>query len=224
MVWLKARGKKFTYMDPDDVAPYLPDSPVILEAGAFDGTDTARFAKHWPTASIHAFEPVPELFPVVERNTSHLQGVRRYQLALADHTGTATFHLSGDEQGGGNRGCSSLMPPTELILEGSHIPFKGAIEIEAITIADWASREKIDRIDFMWLDLQGMELPTLKAAGPILATTSAIRTIVSRHEFYSGCALYDEMTSWMKSQGFRPAIDRVGLWHGNMLFVRNRAC
>jgi len=41
---------------------FLPEKPVILEAGAHKGKDTVELAKIWPKGTIHAFEPVPTLF------------------------------------------------------------------------------------------------------------------------------------------------------------------
>ncbi len=88
-----------------------------------------------------------------------------------------------------------------------------------MTLDNWARDKGVDRIDFMWLDMQGMELPALKAAGPVLATTRAISMEVARKELYAGCARYDEIVSWMRGQGFRPAIDRVTFLAGNILFL-----
>lgn len=41
---------------------FLPGNPVIVEAGAFDGNDTAKMALQWPQGIIHAFEPLPEIY------------------------------------------------------------------------------------------------------------------------------------------------------------------
>lgn len=212
----RIRGKDFN-INLDEVAPYLTSSPVILEAGACDGADTVKFAQRWPSARIHTFEPVPELFAQVERRTSHLAQVRCYPMALSDHTGSATFQVVGDpDDESSNRGMSSLLTQTD----NPQISSK-PIAVKTITIADWAHAEGVDRIDFMWLDMEGMELPTLKAAGPALATTRAICMEVTREDRRAvGCALYEEVVSWMNGQGFRPAIDRVMLWFGNILFVR----
>ena len=49
----------------NDVLKYLPDieAPIILEAGAADGSDTLRFAKLLlPQGVIYAFEPVLQNF------------------------------------------------------------------------------------------------------------------------------------------------------------------
>ena len=115
-----------------------------------------------------------------------------------------------------NQGTSSLLREAD----NAQISGSQSIAVQIVMIADWAQGEGVDRIDFMWLDMQGMELPALKAAGPGLATTRAIHMEVHREELYVGCALYEEVVSWMNGQGFRPAIDRVGLWFGNILFVR----
>lgn len=219
LLWRKIRGKDLVEIHLDEIAPYLTDTPTILEAGACDGTDTVEFARRWPHAKIYAFEPVPELFAEVERHTSHLSQVRRYPIALSDRTGSATMHIS--EKNGGHRDSSSLLTPAEHLVEYPEIKFTDSVVVPTMTIADWAHGESVDKIDFMWLDMQGMELPTLKAAGPVLATTSAICMEVARRELYAGCAMYDEIISWMGAQGFRPVIDRVTLSAGNILFVQN---
>jgi 2-O-methyltransferase len=214
----KIRGQELIEIDLHEIEPYLGDSPVILEAGACNGEDTVKFAERWPQATIHAFEPVPELFRVVERRTSHFSRVYRYPLALSDRTGSATMYIS--DKDGGHRDSSSLMTPAEHLVDYPRIKFTQSITVQTTTINDWAAREGIDRVDFMWLDMQGMELRSLKAAGSILPTTAAICMEVACKEMYRGCPLYDEVISWMRGRGFIPAIDRVVLSFGNILFVR----
>src|ERR1700748_3255029 len=87
LVLRKIRGKDLVEIELHEIAPYLTDSPVILEAGAFDGTDTIKFAQRWPEATIYAFEPVLELFTKAELRTRHLVRVQRYQMALSEHSG-----------------------------------------------------------------------------------------------------------------------------------------
>jgi FkbM family methyltransferase len=226
ILWRKIRRQDFITIQLSEISPYLDDAPVILEAGACNGDDTVSFARHWPAARIHAFEPVPDLMTEVERRTSHLPQVRRYPLALADRTGTAVFHVSRDRDDGTqtrrNRGSSSLLVPAGPVLANSQMVFDRAITVQTTTIPDWARAENVGRVDFMWLDLQGMELATLRAAGPLLAATTALCLEVLRKEFYLNCPTYDEVMPWMRDQGFTPVIDRVGLWFGNVLFVRDQ--
>jgi hypothetical protein len=61
----KVLGKNLIEIELYEIAPYLTDSPVILEAGACDGADTVKFAQRWPDATIYAFETlIGKLFHV----------------------------------------------------------------------------------------------------------------------------------------------------------------
>jgi 2-O-methyltransferase len=211
MTWRWLRHRDLIDISPAEVAPYLPAEPVILEAGACDGEDTARMGRQWPGAVIHAFEPVPALYEEAARRTVSLPGVRLRQLALAGTAGPVTMHVL-DPGPGRNRGTSSLLPSAA---RGTR-----DITVEAVTIAGWAQAEGIDRIDFMWLDMEGAELAALKAAGPVLDTVRAVSMEVSRDQGRPGVPLYPEVVSWMENQGFRVAVDRVTLWFGNLVFVR----
>ena len=220
MLWRKIRGRDMIEIGVGEIAPYLPPDPLILEAGACDGTDTAGFAQRWPGGVIHAFEPVPELYVEAQLRTAHLPGVRLYPLALSGCPGPAVLHAV-DPGPGSNRGTSSLLVSAQTSPDGPDVAHARDIEVQAMTIADWAQAEGVDRIDFMWLDMEGMELPALKAAGPVFATVKAVCMEVSREESRVGTPLYGEVVAWMRGQGFRVAIDRVTLWFGNILFVRD---
>jgi 2-O-methyltransferase len=101
------------------------------------------------------------------------------------------------------------------------VTFTETLTVETLTLSDWANREAVERIDFMWLDMQGMELAMLQASPQVLAQTTAVLMEVTRQHLYEGNPLYEEVLAWMGSQGFRAAIDRMPLRYGNVLFVRN---
>jgi 2-O-methyltransferase len=220
MLWRKIRGRDMIEIGVAEIAHYLPADPVILEAGACDGTDTARFARRWPGAVIHAFEPVPGLCAEARLRTANFPGVHLYELALSGSTGPSVMHVV-DYGPGSNRGTSSLLAHFQTSPDLADTAPARDIEVRAVTIADWAEATGVDRIDFMWLDMEGMELSALKAAGPVFATVTAVCMEVAREEIHMGAALHGEVVGWMKDQGFRAAIDRVTLWFGNMLFVRD---
>lgn len=54
----------------------------------------------------------------------------------------------------------------------------------------------VANIDFMWLDLQGMELMGLKSEVKILKSIKPIYTDVSRIEEYEGQTLYSDLKGW----------------------------
>jgi 2-O-methyltransferase len=60
---------------------------------------------------------------------------------------------------GGDVGrSSSVLAPEEHLTVFPDIPFDEIVEVEMTTIAAWAEREGIQRVDGMWLDMQGYEL------------------------------------------------------------------
>ena len=100
--------------------------------------------------------------------------------------------------------------------------FEKQITVRAINLDEWAQENKIEKIDFMWLDMQGAEYKVLKAAPKVLATVSVIFTEVSLIEMYEGIPLYNQFKSWLETKGFVVAKEEIiSPDMGNVLFVRN---
>ena len=206
------------------VTPYLPDNPIIVEAGAFDGTDTRRMSAQWPQGIIHAFEPVPDIFAMLEQNTQDLVNVVRHPIALSDHNGSATFYVSEKPSRPGEPfQAGTLLEPKER-LKYSPITYPHTMTVPTITLDTWAQQHKIDHIDFMWLDLQGMALPVLKGGIHLLKTVRALFVELEFIEAYAGQAQYEEVKTWLESQGFmaiaQDFADTTSWIYGNVLFVK----
>lgn len=94
--------------------------------------------------------------------------------------------------------------------------------VQTTTFDRWASAEGIERVDMLWLDMQGYELDALKASPRLLATVRVIHTEVCTKELYRGVALYPALRGWIESQGFRLVVEAIppGWDAGNVLFVR----
>ena len=219
LAW-RLRGRPLMEVTLDELAPHLPASPAILEAGACDGADTVRLARRWPGGTVHAFEPVPDAYAGVVERTRSLANVSTYELALSDESGTADIHLSEDESGAPRPDSSSLLEPTEHLAAWPSIKFRHTVTVRAVTLDVWARTHSIDHLDLMWLDLQGMELRVLRASPELVAHTSAIYMEVWRRPMYAGAPDYREVLAWMADHGFVPAVDRVHRIFGNVLFLR----
>ena len=187
------------------IASYLPNNPVIVEAGAFNGDDSLALSKQFPLGQIHAFEPIPEVYKELSKKVKGCNNVTTYQLALGGENGTTTMYLSGSNHE--TRSSSSLLKPKEHLTFHEHIPFKEEITVKVMTIGKWAKIYQIPRIDFMWLDMQGNELTALKAAPAILKGIKVIYTEVSLIETYEGVPLYEEYQNWLIEQGFEVKVE-----------------
>jgi 2-O-methyltransferase len=199
------------------IARFLPNNPIVVEAGAHRGYDTAAMSRYWPNGHVHAFEPVPDLFAMAVQRTASRRNVTCYPLALGMTVGTAKLHVSS----GASDASSSLLAPKEHLDDHADVVFLQEIEVQATTLDAWAEANQITRVDFLWLDMQGYELAALRAAPRILRTVRAIYTEVYLKESYAGVPLYPEVRMYLRQQGFR--VEREELpWvdAGNVLFVR----
>jgi hypothetical protein len=114
-------------------------------------------------------------------------------------------------------------PAEALLREFPGIRFGTTRTVPMSTLDSWAEFNRIDRIDFIWFDMQGYELRALEGAHRLLPTTSAIQFEISNISLYEGAPLYDEVKARMDAWGFRPAVEAFFRVSGNVLFVRSKA-
>ncbi len=208
----------------ETIKQFLPDNPVIVEAGAFDGNDTRKMALQWPNGIIHAFEPVPEIYERLLKNTSMLPNVHHYPLALSDHTGKSEFYISEKPSKPGVASqAGSIHKPKER-LSYSPIIFPRMTTVQTITLDQWADENGVSAIDLLWLDTQGHELAILQAAPKMISSIKVILAEVSFIESYEGQPLYEDVVAWMAKHGFEQVgcdfADTNQTFFGNALFVR----
>lgn len=206
------------------IKPYLPENPVIVEAGSFNGKDTLLLSRFWPIGTVHAFEPVPDIFSLLSENTRHCTNVHTYHYALAAHTGTAALYLSAHpEKPDQPYPAASLLQPKER-LSWSKALYPKKIEVPTITLDDWAAHHAIAHIDFLWLDVQGYALPILQASTRMLSTLKVLYVEVEFIQAYAEQKQYPEVKAWLEEQGFsmiaRDFDDAPTWFFGNALFIR----
>jgi FkbM family methyltransferase len=198
--------------------PLSQKNPVILEAGGHYGLDTEKMAYKWPKATIHTFEPNPNAFSKLITLENH--NIHPYQKALAQFNGKGCFYICYGTTGDNPifEGASSLLPASE----GMKIHYQGPIEaVDCVILDDWCLDNGVDKIDFMWLDLEGMELQVLKSSPKILKTVKCIYTETNFQEFRLGMTQYAELRKFLEDSGFY----MLSHWYqenlqGNALFIR----
>jgi 2-O-methyltransferase len=203
------------------IAQFLPNNPVIVEAGAYDGGDTIEMSRLWPQGTIYAFEPIPNIFKILASNTHHCKNVVCIEKALSNAIGFHEMYVSTSYLGGGDASSSLLQPAPLLKYYFPQISFHDKVIVETITLDKWAEDMKIDHIDFLWFDLQGMEPFVLQASPKIFKTVKVIQTEVSYTKLYEQAPLYSEFRAWLEEQGFVAIQEYVAhpSW-GDVLFVR----
>lgn len=209
---------KLSFKNPDEMLAYvqrfLPENPVILEAGGRFGEDTLRMKSVWPLAIMHVFEPLPSSFNTLVEALQYIADVHCYPYALTSHSGVTDFYINED-----NCGASSINAPVSWN-EGEFE--KAPIQVPCITLNEWAQRNQISHIDFMWLDMEGHELYALEHGTDILKTVKAIYTEVSFEPIRLNSGLYINLRKLLAKHGF------LEVWrstyqqekYGDALFVK----
>jgi FkbM family methyltransferase len=203
-----------------EIKKYLSEDINILEAGAANGSDTIEMSQLFPKATIYAFEPIPFYFKQLQNTVINCKNVKVFQYAIGDKSGISKFNLSRIEDGS-IVSSSSLLNPKKHVEAHPHILFNDSISVNTITIDDFCSQNRIERLDFLWLDLQGSEYQALISSPKILETVKVIHAEVSLIDTYEGVVLYPEFKKWLNSKGFIVVIEELPFKDmGNVLFVR----
>jgi FkbM family methyltransferase len=197
-------------IDPDD---------VILEAGGFDGGDTIHLVKLVPNGEIISFEPNPTRYKELVTKTNGLVNVRTYPFALGEKNEMITFHLChGVQNNPAFDGASSILPATSETKQNYQGPL---IQVPCVRLDDWCRKNNQNRIDFIWLDLEGYELQVLKNSPQILCTVKAMYVETNFYEFRQGMTLYKDLLAFLEKNGFRLlAHGYYKGYQGNAIFVR----
>ncbi|MBI5345787.1 MAG: FkbM family methyltransferase [Chlamydiae bacterium] len=176
------------------IAKFLPETPVVFEAGGCY-EDTVNFLNTWPKAKIISFEPNPESFKKLTKSTLGLSNVFCYNIALNNVNRKAILNVCCDE----NR-TSSLLEPSEMIKDA----YKWLkVEVPCVVLEDWCKEKKVDHLDFMCLNLEGMELLALESSSKILKTVKVIYTKTNFQEFRKGMAQYADLKTFLEKSGFK---------------------
>ena len=197
------------------IKQFLPDNPIIIEAGAHKGKDTAQMAQIWPAGKIYAFEPVENLYKKLYEVSLNYSNIIVSNYAISDKSGEETFFECSECDAVG-----SLLEPLEIKIKRPGLNFKKNY-VKTITLDDWAKKFHIEKIDFAWLDMQGAELKALKASDNIFKSLSLVQIEVNLTERFKTAPHYDEIKSWFLSHNFKVLLEDFhhNDW-GDVLFIK----
>lgn len=139
-----------------EVLNHLPRNPVFLDVGSYFGYYALMVARHAPGASrVFALEPVPSNFALLEHNIhlNQMSNVTALPLAASDRVGEADL----------------VLPPAANLGSG-HLSLAAAFpdamvqRVRTVTLDAFVRDQELDTVDFIKLDVEGVELAVLRGA------------------------------------------------------------
>ena len=129
---------------------------VLFDVGANQGVFAKNLITAWRglTYQLYAFEPSAKTFAILQRELPELPYVHLINKGLGVEPGKV--ELYSDKEGSG---LASVYPRD---LSHHRIDFSSQEVIELTTLDLFCDQHKIDRIDFLKLDVEGHELAVLK--------------------------------------------------------------
>jgi FkbM family methyltransferase len=151
---------------------FLAPGQTILDVGANVGYTTRFFAKQvGRSGRIHAFEPNPLIFPLLQKNVARFQNVEVYNLGLSTADGEIPLFLAGNNHFVG--GFSPDYAVRQLAYGTKKSP--DSVSAQVVQGDGFLRARGIERLDVVKIDVEGWELRVLSGLESIVSRS---RTLV----------------------------------------------
>ena len=207
-----------------------PD-PVIVEVGSHLGTDTCRFLKLFPEVRLFCFEPDPRNVKAFRKYMFDPRLVL-YPVAVSDRDASDVRFYQAHNPENWRKPSKKVpwIPVKEFrkrklsrssasSLKTGHSALDGCLKtkVDTIRLDTWFHGQNIDRVDVLWVDVQGSERDVLVGASDVLKITRFI-WIEYGELGYVG-SMTRKQTIRLLSSRFNPVLGKSSSGaKGNLLF------
>ncbi|HEN3664331.1 TPA: FkbM family methyltransferase, partial [Yersinia enterocolitica] len=142
---------------------------IILDLGANMGGFSLEIAKRNPGVTVHAVEPYPQLAKFLKEQSKKEKIINHivHEVAISEKNGLSVFNVSTESESG----TSSLLNFSSDHLKSDEywsnridLVHSIKIDVETMTLFSFLDRLSFNRIRFIKIDIQGMDLIALKTA------------------------------------------------------------
>lgn len=142
------------------LANNISDINTILDVGANIGMWSQDASKLFPGANIHAFEIVPKTFQLLETNCNNTKNIYCYNYGLSDTNCCVEVNYSDHN--------SAIATCVNNFYEEFHHHSCEVVKSKVITGDDFCAANKIDSIDYLKIDVEGLEHKVLHGFNKML--------------------------------------------------------
>jgi len=171
----------------------------VIDAGANRGSFTDAFLRLHRPERVVLVEPIPDLAESLRANYAGDPRISIVPAALSDRNGEAQFQINRSEA------SSSLLPidPRNSKWFARDLNVARTVQVATMTLPELMSREGLQTVDLLKLDLQGAERLVLTGGAEVLDRVQVIYTEVFFEQLYAGAWLFWETNEYLSDRGFK---------------------
>jgi FkbM family methyltransferase len=192
---------------------------TVIDIGANKGQFSVVARHLFPTAKIHAFEPLEREREILQRILK--APVQIHPFAIGATKERKQFYVTSRAD------SSSLLMPGKSQTEAYGVKLSSKIFVDVATLSDTLIPEDLVSPVLLKLDVQGGELPALLGAKSMLKAVDAVYCEVSFVELYDQQSRAGTIVSFLEEQGFSlrgvynlSTTRRFGPTQADFLFLR----
>ena len=141
----------------------VKEGDVVLDCGAYTGNTSIYFSKKvGETGHVYGFEPSREIYAKYNNNTKELSNITGYNYAISKLNGKVFITDDNDP--------------------GTHID-TGGVCVDAVTVDTFVQQQKISRVDFIKMDIEGAERGALVGAQKTIECFHPKMAISAYHKY-----------------------------------------
>lgn len=212
------------------------ETSVILEIGCHHGYDTDKILESCPESKMYIFEPDPRNISVLKKRGLDKK-TKLIEACVSDNNNKQNLHLSAglppvffenaDEdlkrycQSGEWTASSSIKNPKDHLEVTPWCQFNDTVEVRSLTLDSFFKNENLEKIDFIWMDVQGAEDLVFKG-GEYLLTNDKIHYIYTE---YSNRELYENQMNLKEISKALPNYEILDLFNesgGTDVLLKNK--
>jgi FkbM family methyltransferase len=147
---------------------------------------------------VHSFEPIPECYQILLKNTEKLPNIKAYNFAVGSSDKNIQFFINSDVQ------ASSALKTSELRLEIFPDKYEIAkIEVEQKCLDTVYAGRVLGENCLLKMDVQGLEVDVLKGAVNSLSCIRYILLEAAVNPMYEGEFCLQDMITFTENLGFK---------------------
>ena len=148
---------EFERKDMDLCKEYITETSIVLDIGANIGLHSIYFSGLVKEGCVLAFEPSLETFCRLATNVAHIFNIVPLNLAVSDKGKIANFFHTSDNA------YSSLV-------DTKRKEVVSVIKVPCMTVDDVVSGLCLNRVDFIKIDVEGLEFSVLKGMAEVISS------------------------------------------------------